>query len=90
MAKKISLALLLLLLLPSCIKISSSAPANTPVAFVTATLPPTKPGLMLPTEIPPTTSPTSESLTLNTTAAPACRDGAILLADVSYPDNTRL
>ena len=90
MTKKILLALLLLLS-PSCIKISAGTSANTRVPFITSTLPPTKFGLSLPTDTP-TAPPTSTPpmLATDVTSTPACKDGAILLADVSYPDNTRL
>ena len=86
--RKITLALFLLLILTACVKVSGEAPPGAPVLFVTSTLPPTKPGLTLPTQIPPTASPTSDPLTPS--ATPACRDGAVFVEDVTYPDNTRL
>src|SRR5512136_458045 len=89
MVKQITLALLLMLLLSSCIKISESAPVSTPAAFVTSTLPPTKRGLTLPTDTP-TVPPTSGPSTPEAGSTSSCKDGAILLADVTYPDNTRL
>src|SRR5574341_2099831 len=88
MTKKITLALFLLLMLTACVKVSGETPSSTPVLFVTSTLPPTKRGLTLPTEIPPTASPTSDPLTPS--ATPSCRDEAIFVEDVTYPDNTRL
>lgn len=87
--RNITLALLLLLL-NACIKISQGTPVSAPAVFVTSTLPPTKFGLTRPTETPLPASPTSEASTPDVTATPACKDLAILLADVSYPDNTRL
>jgi uncharacterized protein YkwD len=58
------------------------------VVFVTSTLPPTKPGLTLPTEVPPTASPTLDPLAASPT--PSCRDSALFVEDVTYPDHTRL
>ena len=86
MSKRI-LILLVALLLTSCISIELQAetPAVT-LPFVTSTLPPTKVVLPLPTKSP-LTSATPET-TLIGTAAPNCKDRAVLLEDVSYPDNT--
>ncbi len=88
MTKNITLSLFLILLLTACVNVSAEIPTSTPVAFATSTLPPTKPGLTLPTQIPPTASPTSDPLTPHPT--PSCRDGAVFVEDVTYPDNTRL
>lgn len=88
MAKKTVISLLVFLLLASCINVSGNAPAATPVLFVTSTLPPYKPGLTLPTPVPPTASPTSNPMTPSPT--PSCRDSALFVEDVTYPDNTRL
>ena len=88
MPKKITLSLILLLLLTACANISAETPTEAPVLFVTATLPPTKPGLTLPTQIPPTATPTLDPLT--TPPTPACRDSAVFVEDITYPDNTRL
>jgi uncharacterized protein YkwD len=88
MTKNISLSLFLILLLSACVNVSAELPTGTPVAFATSTLPPTKPGLTLPTQIPPTASPTSDPLTPHPT--PSCRDSAVFVEDVTYPDNTRL
>src|SRR5512143_1407054 len=81
-------ALLLLLLLAACVKVSGDAPTNAPVPFVTSTLPPYQPGLTLPTPVPPTITPTSDPLTPS--ATPSCRESALFVEDVTYPDNTRL
>jgi uncharacterized protein YkwD len=86
--KKIILALFLLALLSACGQVSRETPTRAPVLFVTSTLPPYQPGLTLPTPIPPTASPTSDPLTPSPT--PACREGAVFVEDVTYPDNTRL
>ena len=88
MIKKITFTLFLLLLLTACANISAETPTDAPVLFVTSTLPPTKPGLTLPTEIPPTVSATADPLTPHPT--PACREGAVFVEDVTFPDNTRL
>jgi uncharacterized protein YkwD len=86
--KKIILALFLLALLSACGHVSGETPTRAPVLFVTSTLPPYQPGLTLPTPIPPTASPTSDPLTPS--ATPSCRESALFVEDVTYPDNTRL
>jgi uncharacterized protein YkwD len=88
MTKNITLSLFLILMLAACTNIPAETPTDAPVLFVTSTLPPTKPGLTLPTQIPPTASPTSDPLTPHPT--PACRNSALFFEDVTYPDNTRL
>jgi uncharacterized protein YkwD len=88
MTRKIILFLLLLLLLNACAQVSREAPTKAPPLFVTSTLPPTRPGLTLPTQIPPTASPTSDPLTPHPT--PSCREEAVFVEDVTYPDNTRI
>jgi len=89
MTKKIIiLSLFIPLLLNACVNVSGETATKLPVLFVTSTLPPYQPGLTLPTPIPPTASPTSDPLTPSPT--PACREGAVFVEDVTYPDNTRL
>src|SRR6476620_6570313 len=88
MNKKIILTLFLFLLLNACVKVSGETPKDAPVLFVTSTLPPYKPGLTLPTPLPPTASPTSDPLTPHPT--PSCHDSAVFVEDVTYPDNTNL
>ncbi len=88
MAKKITFAFLLMILLAACVKIGGDAPESTPVVFVTSTLPPTKPGLTLPTPVPPTITPTADPLTPSPTAT--CQAAAVFVEDVTYPDNTHL
>jgi len=92
--KKIWISILLVLTLTSCLKVSTEAlDTATPSAplFVTSTLPPTKQALTVPTQIPPTGSPTSDPSTTGTPGASSssgsCRDSAILVEDVTYPDN---
>jgi len=63
-------------------------PADTPPAFATSTLLPTKQGLALPTTVLPTVTQTSN--TAETAPTPDCEDRALLIADVTIPDNTRL
>ena len=83
--------LLASLSLSSCIKVSEETPAPTAPLFVTSTLPPTRLGLSLPTAIPPTFTP--DSLTTTTpngtadAATTSCKDSAVLLEDVTVPDN---
>lgn len=88
MLKKTSGTLLLFLLLTACVQASGQAPTEAPVQFATSTLPPTRPALVLPTQIPPTASPTSDVLTPS--ATPTCRDGAVFVEDVTVPDNTQI
>ena len=82
------IALFLLFLSTACVSVSGEAPTDAPAVFVTSTLPPTKPGLTLPTDIPPTASPTLDPE--EPTPTPTCRDSAVFVEDVTYPDNTRL
>ncbi len=71
MIKKITLTLFLISLLTSCVQVSGETPTGTPVPPATLTLAP---------------APTSDPVT-PTSAAPACQDRAVLIADVTYPDN---
>src|SRR5689334_6036682 len=103
--KKIWIFLLLASLsLGACLKISQE-PVRTPAPiFVTSTLPPTKAGLSLPTDIPPTSildastattpgTPGTPDGTTSTTAASVtgtCQDSAILVQDVTVPDNAQM
>ena len=93
--KKILILILVTsLILNSCVKISQETATDTPPLFVTSTLPPTKTGLSVPTQIPPT-----GTLDASTTSTPGgtvsadgatCKDGAVLIQDVTVPDNTIL
>jgi len=79
----------LILLITSCVDVSTQAKATktpAPPLFVTSTLPSTKPGLTIPTQVPPTGSPTQDP-SITATPKPACRDSAALVIDVTYPDN---
>ena len=92
--KKIWILLLLVSTLTSCVKVSSDVmDTATPASplFVTSTLPPTRQALTVPTRIPETSTPKpSTTGTAAVTSSAACRDSAILVEDVNYPDNTRL
>jgi len=91
MNKKIIWTLILTLILTSCLTVSQeNAPTEAAPLFVTSTLPPTKPGLTLPTETPTAATSTPDPLTPSATipAAARCTDAAILVEDVNYPDNT--
>lgn len=88
MIKKTTFVLLCLLLLSACVKVGGETPTSTPVVFVTSTLPPTRMGLRLPTVTAPAATPTLDPLGPSPT--PSCRDGALFVEDVTYPDHTRL
>jgi len=86
----LSTFLLIALTLTSCVTLSQeTTPTRASPLFVTSTLPPTKPGLTVPTAIPPTLTLTPDPLTPSATSATSnCNDNAILVEDVNYPDNT--
>jgi uncharacterized protein YkwD len=95
MTKKILFLFLFFLLLAACANISQEVPTGAPVLFVTATLPPTHPAFVLPTVTEVTTSTPDPSTTTTPGAStpqptPTCRDGAVFVEDVTYPDNTQL
>ena len=90
------LTLLTALSLASCIKVSQQAATPTPVLFVTSTLPPTKSGLSLPTDTPGASETPDAWTTAGTPEASAgisaasCKDSAVLLEDVTVPDNSQM
>lgn len=100
--KKIWLLLSLLSLsIGACVELSQESTAPTAAIFITSTLPPTRPGLSLPTEILPTTTPGPSTTTTPGTPAGsgtpvpvgapaegACQDSALMIADVTVPDDT--
>jgi uncharacterized protein YkwD len=88
MIKKITLVLFILLLLSSCAGVSGETPTSHLTVEATSTLSPTKSELTAPAETPSTTLPTSDPSTLN--ASSACTDSAVLIEDVTYPDNTQV
>lgn len=94
MYKKTILPIILVLILTSCLKVSTedigtATPA--PPLFVTSTLPPTKQALSVPTRVPPTSTPdASTTMTAVATSQANCKDSAILVEDVTIPDNTQM
>jgi uncharacterized protein YkwD len=87
-------SLLTSLILGSCITISEETPPPTVSIFVTSTLPPTRPGLSLPTEVSAALTPDASTTTTpgTETAVPAsasgsCTDSAAMIQDVTVPDN---
>jgi uncharacterized protein YkwD len=82
------IAMLILVLLSACANVPQESATEAPVLFVTSTLPPTRPGLVLPAYTPPPITETPDPLTPSPT--PSCRDSAIFVEDVNYPDHTRL
>jgi uncharacterized protein YkwD len=96
--KKIWILILLILTLTSCLKVSTKSTGEAtpaPPLFATSTLPPTKQALTVPTEVPPTSTPDSSTTAMPSATVSAgnngtCKDGAVLLQDVTVPDNTLL
>lgn len=80
--------LILLILSAACAQTPVESATEAPVLFVTSTLPPTRPGLVLPTYTPPPVTETPDPLTPSPT--PSCRDSAIFVEDVNYPDHSQL
>lgn len=88
--------LLIALTLSACVKIEQESATEVPVPFMTSTLPPTKLGLSLPTATPLTSTPDASTTTTpgtpdgtsSTVATGACTDSAVLLEDVTVPDNS--
>jgi uncharacterized protein YkwD len=87
-------AILLTLFLTACVKIAPEAATETAPLFVTSTLPPTRPGLSLPTVTPSPLTELPEGSTTTTSAEgsqgtdSACKDSAVMIEDVTIPDNT--
>lgn len=88
--------LLVILGLSACVKIEQEAVTEVPVPFMTSTLPATKQGLSLPTATPLTSTPDGSTTTTpgtpdgtsSTAVTGACTDSAVLLEDVTVPDNS--
>lgn len=77
------------LFLAGCISIASETETpTTPPQFVTATLPPTKALVLPPTDTPLTPVTGEETPTLAVTAPANCKVQAVLLEDVTIPDDT--
>src|SRR5690606_30965399 len=94
--------LLASLALAGCIKVSPGQATPTAPVFVTSTLPPTQPGLALPTDTPATGTPdaatttpgtpagSSTSTFLDSSSTGSCEDSALMIADVTVPDDTQM
>lgn len=91
------------LILSGCANIVPQAPNKPAVEFVTATLAPTRPALVLPTatymtstqDPSITTTPGRDTTTTpapgsTESAAGACKDSAAMIEDVTIPDNTQM
>jgi uncharacterized protein YkwD len=93
--KKIWIFIVLVsLVLPSCIKLAQEPATDAAHLFVTSTLPPTRPGLSLPTVT--STAATVDASTTTTPGTPeatqsadttTCKDSAVMIEDVTIPDN---
>jgi len=101
MTKTWILLLLLTISLISCIKVSQETVKTPAPVFVTSTLPPTRSGLSLPTDVPPTSildasttttpgTPGTPDGTTSASAAGTCQDSALLVEDVTVPDNAQM
>jgi uncharacterized protein YkwD len=100
--KKIWILLSILSLsLGSCIKVSEETPVPTRSIFITSTLPPTRPGLSLPTDTPAASTPDASTTTTPGTPAGSetasagtsggtCTDSALMIEDVTIPDDTQM
>ena len=86
--KLLPLFLTLVIVLTSCIKVSSNQPAEETPYFVTSTLPPTRSLVSLPSPTA-TDLPTTSTPTLAVTAPPNCKVVAVLLEDVTIADGTK-
>src|SRR5689334_9843049 len=102
--KKIWIVILLTSLsLSACVKVSKETPAPTRSVFITSTLPPTRPGLSLPTDTPSPSTPDSSTTTtagtpsgtetgatVEASSGGACEDSALMIADVTVPDDSQM
>lgn len=90
MHKKITPLLFIAIVLTSCISISvDSSQVTSQPDFITATLIPTKQGFV-PSTLTPVPDEATLAPTLAVTAPANCTDSAVLLRDVTIPDNTQL
>ena len=92
--------LLSIFLLTSCVTVADNSTPDAAPLFVTSTLPPTKSGLSLPTDTP-TGTPDTATTAAQTPGTPdgtagtvsdtaSCKDSAVLLEDVTVPDNAQM
>jgi len=90
--RKIIILLPIVLLLASCISVDMDSQVSAKPDFVTATLAPTKAGFT-PATLTPSPEATSETPAipaLTGTALSNRKDTAVLLRDVTIPDNTQV
>lgn len=89
------------LFLAACVNVVPQEATSTPLSFVTSTLPPTRAGLSRPTGTPLSATPdaaitttpgSSTEITTGSTEAASgtCQDSAVMIEDVTVPDNTRM
>jgi uncharacterized protein YkwD len=86
----IALTLILASLLTSCITISTPTETVGTPLFITSTLPPTKQIVGLPSRTPTNVPGTPGTPTLAVTVPADCEDKAVLVEDVTIPDNTSM
>ena len=91
LCKKI-IFLLIVVLLTSCISVNSEPQVSAQPDFVTATLAPTKAGFTPATLLPsPEVTSETPAAPISTITAPSdCIDAAVLLRDVTIPDDTQV
>jgi uncharacterized protein YkwD len=88
MYKKLISVLFIATLLASCISVSVESEETASPDFVTATLVPTREGFV-PATLTPAPQAT-QALTLASPAPAGCTNSAVLLRDVTIPDNTQV
>jgi len=88
MSGKISSLLLICFILASCISISVESDETIKPAFITSTLMPTKAGFVPATLTPAPQITARPTITVNQPIV--CKDSAILLQDVTIPDNSQM
>ena len=86
----LTISLLIVSLLAACISVSQAPQVSPQPAFVTSTLPPKKTVLISPTSSPTLEATSITAPTLASTTMPDCRDEAILLRDVTIPDDAQV
>ena len=91
LCKKI-IFLLIVVLLTSCISVNSEPQVSAQPDFVTATLAPTKAGFTPATLLPsPEVTSETPAAPISTITAPSdCIDAAVLLRDVTIPDDSQI
>jgi len=86
------ISLLATVLLASCISVDLEPKVSAQPAFVTATLAPTKAGIIQATLFPShEVASETPAASISTITAPSdCKDYAVLVRDVTIPDNTQV